>query len=669
MKNWYEIKAVHNGALDVYIYDEIGAWGISAKDFAESLKAAGDVSEITLHINSPGGSVFDGIAIFNTIKNHPATVTAEIEGLAASMASVIPMAADQVNMAENSLMMIHDPMTGAMGNSKDLRKTAELLDKVKTALMTAYTNKTGMPEQDIADLMSEETWLSAQDAKEFGFVDEITGAIEIAAYFDMSAFTSAPESYHNISEDNHISQSVADVVDRETVNDATTGVADVQTKEESTMNTETKVDAAEIKAQALKDEQIRREGIKAAYAPFTESHDNAKKELDACLDDVTVSVEAAKDKLLTIIGKGASSAGGQVTIVEDAKDKFRAGITQALEARCGLTAHDASNEFAGYDLADIARESLVIQNSSLAGLNKMGIVGAAFTHSSSDFTSILADIAHKSLLKGYSEAPETFGQWTSVGNLSDFKAAKRAGLDEAGSLDEVKEGAEFKSTTIGDHGENIQLATYGKLFSITRQAIINDDLGAFSSIPRKMGRAAARKVGDLAWGVLTLNAAMADAVALFHANHSNLPTGAALSAASVGGARALMRKQKDGGNNATLNISPSYLLVPVSLADDASVLMSSETDFSQTNSKKPNAVRNAATIVSDARLDVASATAWYLAADPNVTDTVEVAYLDGNPNPFMDQQEGWDVDGVSFKVRIDAAAKALDHRGLVKGNA
>nr|BDD46846.1 hypothetical protein 12 [bacterium] len=189
----------------------------------------------------------------------------------------------------------------------------------------------------------------------------------------------------------------------------------------------------------------------------------------------------------------------------------------------------------------------------------------------------------------------------------------------------------------------------------------------FTQLPRKMGRAAKRKVGDLVFDILTGNPDMADGVALFHANHKNLAgSGGAITAATFGAARTAMRTQKDSSGNATLNIRPSIIIVPAALEDTARVLMTSETDPSKQNSRIPNPVRGAAEIIVDARLDANSTTAWYLVANPSVFDVIEVGYLDGNPNPFLEQQEGWDVDGVEFKVRIDATAKALDWRSLFK---
>ena len=185
-----------------------------------------------------------------------------------------------------------------------------------------------------------------------------------------------------------------------------------------------------------------------------------------------------------------------------------------------------------------------------------------------------------------------------------------------------------------------------------------------------MGRAAPRKVGDLVYAVLTGNPNMADGTALFHANHSNLAgSAAALSLSTVGAGRTAMGRQTDSSGAANaLNIRPRYLIVPITLEDAAGVLLNSEYDPDTANKlQRYNPARGwNLTLVSDARLDASSTTAYFLVADQGMFDTVEVAYLDGNPNPYLEQQNGWTVDGVEFKVRLDAAVKALDWRTMYK---
>ena len=164
MKCWYTIKAASDAtSANISIYEEIGGWGITAQQFSEDLKALGDISHISLHIHSPGGDVFDGIAIYNLLNKHPAKITVYIDGLAASMASVIAMAGDRIVMPENALMMIHKPWGISGGNANDMRDYAELLDKVENVLIPAYARKTGKSAEELASLREEETWMDGRE--------------------------------------------------------------------------------------------------------------------------------------------------------------------------------------------------------------------------------------------------------------------------------------------------------------------------------------------------------------------------------------------------------------------------------------------------------------------------------------------------------------------------
>lgn len=188
---WFEIKnaAEGDGPAQVFIYEEIDDWwGLSAKDFVQQL-AALDVDAIDLHINSPGGSVFDGHAIFNALRNHKATVTTYIDGLAASIASEIALAGDKVIIAENGTMMIHDPYGMCVGGSGDMRKMADVLDKLRDTIAMAYVAKTGKDADEINAAMAEETWLVGQEAVDFGLADEVGAEMKAAAcaQFDFKA--------------------------------------------------------------------------------------------------------------------------------------------------------------------------------------------------------------------------------------------------------------------------------------------------------------------------------------------------------------------------------------------------------------------------------------------------------------------------------------------------
>ena len=438
------------------------------------------------------------------------------------------------------------------------------------------------------------------------------------------------------------------------------------------------IDSEVIKTQARNDfiqaETKRRNDIKKIFKPFG---DNQRTVLDKCLEDINTTPEQARTLLLNELGKDREPANNPNTRIEvgqTARDKFRVYAQEAFEFRAGLkTAKEtADNELRGYSLTELARMSLENSGVRARGLDKRELVGRAFTTSSSDFPIMLANTAHKAMLKGYEEVEEVFEKFTTTGNLSDFKPHDRAGTSGFGDLEKVKEGGKYKYGQIQERKETIKLDTYGKMFCITRQAIINDDMGAFTDIPRKMGKAAKRTIGNKVFEVLTGSHLMADNYQLFnatkHKNHYTGGTASAPSIESIGLMKADMRKHKDSVTKRPLNIRPSYILVPTVLEDKMRVLLTSETDTTQENPKVPNPIRNIAEIITDARLDEASLTAWYMLANPSLYDGIEIGYLDGNSTPFLEEQDGWDVDGIEYKVRIDFGVKALDYRTAFKND-
>ena len=177
LKFWNLMKNEEEKSAEVILYGSIGSdeyWDdISDKAFKQDIENLGDVENITLHINSPGGSVFSAVAIANTLKNHKAKVAANIDGLAASAATIITSACDTVRMPKNALFMIHNPITFAYGNNQEMQKTVEMLDKVKNSIIETYLNKTKTDKETLSELMDNETWMNAEEAKEYGFIDEI----------------------------------------------------------------------------------------------------------------------------------------------------------------------------------------------------------------------------------------------------------------------------------------------------------------------------------------------------------------------------------------------------------------------------------------------------------------------------------------------------------------
>ncbi len=639
-KNWFRMQAKEDQTADIYIYDEIGGWGISARRFTEDLISLGNLSHINLHIHSPGGEVFDGIAIFNQLKNHSATITVYIDGLAASMASVIAMVGDTVIMPKNAMMMIHKPWGVSWGDANDMREYADLLDKLENVLIPAYVAKTGKTTEEITAMLEQETWLDGDECVEHGFADKVIEPVKAMASLTskrIEEFSSMPSAIKN------------QITPKNTT--------------KPTQQPQPNSSPEPQPSASFADEQTRLNGIKDLFAMFGGRHNEL---MITCLADANCSVEKAREQLLNTIAQqqnpepsnkdNAHIYAGNGNIVGDS-------VRASVMARAGYQDYEKDNAYNSMTLRELARASLTERGVGVATYNPMQMIGMAFTHSTSDFGNILLDVANKAILLGWEENEETFEKWTKKGQLSDFKTAHRVGLGAFPSLRQVREGAEYKYVTLNDKGETIALATYGELFSITRQAIINDDMNMLTDVPMKFGRAAKATVGDLVYAVLIDNEKMSDKKALFSADHKNMITGG-MDVETISAGRTAMRQQKEGDR--TLNIRPAFMLVPTTLETQAiQVVKSGSVKGADVNANIINPVRDLAEIIAEPRLDDASEKDWYMASRQG-SDTIEVAYLNGIDVPYIDQLEGFTSDGVTTKVRIDAGVAPVDYRGLLK---
>src|SRR5690554_176290 len=621
-KTWYQINAKAGSPAEIFIYDEIGAFGISAKQFADDLKPHANARQLTLRINSPGGSVFDGNAIYNQLKQHPAKITAHIDGIAASMASVIAMAADKIIMPENALMMIHNPWTISAGDSDQLRKDAELLDKVKTTLVGAY-GRSAMTDDEIVAIMDAETWLTAAEAVEMGFADEIQDAVPMAACADfglLSRFDKTPEAI--LKPDPVAAIPSADRTEIEHMLNLFNG----------------------DKAQAITLHSLAGKGM--------------------------TTPEAVRNHLLNELGKDARPSGAIAMNHDDHMKNFFNDAQSAILAKHNvIRSRDLSSgarELAGLSAMSLAERFLNLQGQSTTLMTKRQVLDKVFgMHGTDDFGTLLGNVAGKSMRQAYEEEFGSHEKWTGEVEVPDSKQQSLVQLSEAPDLEHVAEGAEYKYGSFTDNGMTFAIKKYGKMFALTREAIINDDLNAFTRLPQAFGKAAKRLEADHVYSVLTSNPTLADGKALFHADHGNLMTAGALSVSALSEARAAMRLQKGLNSAAPINVTPKFLIVPAALETEAEQLLSSLVDPDQQNdTANPLFVRGLELVV-DPRLD-AIGYDWYLAADPMQIDTITRAYLQGEARPHFEQREGWEIDGLEVKARLEFAAVPIDYRGLVK---
>jgi len=378
------------------------------------------------------------------------------------------------------------------------------------------------------------------------------------------------------------------------------------------------------------------------------------------------SVEEAREMVMDQLR--ARNKGVSVTMGEAESDKFRAAAQDAVLMAAGIPVADAApgaQELRGYSMVEMARESLRRESGSTVNFGDNMELARAAINSTSTFPAIMSNLANKSVMVGFNEAETTYQIWAGKGSNRDFKEAARVALSEAGTLELVPEGGQFKQDSFGEASARTKVATYGKLFSLTRQAIINDDLGLFSKIATKYGSAAKRLVNKMVYAQLTGNVKMQDNVALFDAKHGNVAgTGEALSVKAIAKAITAMRRQKGITGEATLNITPKYLVVPPELEMTAYQIVNSSAAVDGVNSGVANPYKGRFIVVADAELT--DPDAWYLVADATQHDTIEVTYLNGVETPRLETRQGFDVDGIEYKVAFDCGVSALDFRGLYK---
>ena len=363
------------------------------------------------------------------------------------------------------------------------------------------------------------------------------------------------------------------------------------------------------------------------------------------------------------------------------RDSIGPAMTDALLLRAGQKVekpHDRAAAISGLRIIEMGRQYLsafgvpgasAMTPTQVAKALLSREIGSRYflSQSTSDFPYLLQNTARKILAKAYQEAPASWSRWAARGTVPDTKQMSIVSLSSAPALAVVTEGADYTIGTLSDKREVVTIAKYGKIIMFTLEALIGNDLGGFTRALRARGLAARRTEDDVAYVPLTSNQTMTeDSVALFHATtHKNLTSsGTAISCASLDVAAALMAKQT-GLAGEYLNVDPVHLLVPQAKKGTAQQLIASTVDPSKSNAAA-NIWANRLTVTADARLDASSGTAWYLAADPNIVDTVMVFFLQDEPEPVLEEEEDFDSDARKYKVRHWCAARAIDYRGLYK---
>ena len=441
------------------------------------------------------------------------------------------------------------------------------------------------------------------------------------------------------------------------------------------------VERAENEAKTRRENELTAQAAKAATeAERKRSNDiteavraaGLKSDFASKLIKEGTDINKSRELIIDEIAKTNPEINGQnrsITIGSEQTDKVREAMSNALEHRADPTneLNDKGREFRGFDLFGMARECVEQSGQSTRGMSKREIAMIALNsergyNSSSDFPYILANVINKSLRKEYDIAEATFKPWTSQGSFTDFKEKMVVQLGDVSKMEAIAEGAEYKSGTFGEAKESYRAVKYGKIIPISWEAIINDDLSAFSRIPRSIANQAKLLQNDIVYSILTDNANMNDGVALFHATHSNLVNGSAINVPNLQTSRAAIRTQRGVDGKTLLNLVPRFIVCGPT--NELTAYQYTSTQFVPTKNADMNPMYNTQLqIVIDPRI---SGNEWYLMASPGQVDTIEYSFLDGEAEIFTEQRIGFDVDGLQIKARMVFGAKAIDWRGMVK---
>jgi hypothetical protein len=431
------------------------------------------------------------------------------------------------------------------------------------------------------------------------------------------------------------------------------------------------VDTDASRAAVVAEERARQTEIRTLVRSHKLSEELADKLVNEGSD-----INAARSAVLETLAKRDSAVeivGAQrVEVGTSGRQRFIEDATAAIMARGGFGKVDGNNGLRSFSLLEIARRSLELEGGRTDGMDKMALVGRAFTQSTSDFPILLENAMYKVLQNAYATQADRWSRFCAVGSVSDFRAHPRYRVGSFGNLDDLTELGEYKNKSIPD-GEksSVSIGTKGNIINLSRQMVINDDLGAFLSLSAMLGRAARRSIEADVFALLAENSGlgptMGDSNPLFHnrgTGKNNITTGAALNMTAIDLDRVAMASMLDVGGNDYLDLRPSILLVPTSLGGLARQVNEAEyDDESNKQQRRPNVSRGLfRDIVDTPRL---SGTRRYIFADPSEAPVLEVSFLDGNQEPYLERQDGFTVDGYRLKVRHDYGVGAIDYRGAI----
>lgn len=676
---------------ELVLYGTVGAswWEeeyFTAKGVREELsQMSGD---IVVRINSGGGIASEGQAIYTALVDYPGKVTVQVDGVAASAASLIAMAGDEIIMRRGAWMLIHDPATPwtmGRGTEEDHLKEAELLRVISGAYADIYAARSGKSRDECRAVMQEETVLDGLMAVDMGFATgvETDGEPVAIATFDYRIYAHAPDearkASHNLGRA-PVKEAVmamfagrarptqtqeAPMAKTTTAAGAPLAAEDLTPAVEVTTE-EPKIEAAPAAAEAAQAATARARRILASTTlaglptAMADALIASNKSVEECLDDITAKWKENGDVDTQMTGAPTAR------ITRDEVETRRQGMSEALVAqmRNKAPATDAARPFMEMGIIAMAAESIGHKAPIRSAGDKIEILMNA-THSRNDFPGIFQNALNKVLLDRYEVQSPTYKLISRKRNFNDFRAHPMVRAGDFPKLQPVAEGGEIKYGTFGERGETAILSSYGIALRISRQMMIDDDLGAIDDMVGDYGSSIANFEEETFYTFMLAATLASDAGAVWQTGATrgaNLAAaGTAITVTALAAGRAAIRKQTsiDGMK---LNLTPSILLVGPDKETEADQLV---TTIVPNQASSVNPFSGRLQVVSSAQL---SGNIWMLFADPNRPGGACFVhgFLNGAEAPRLRMDQPFGQQGLSMSVEHDFGLGAIDFRGTYR---
>lgn len=656
---------------DLMIYGVIDGAGfgdeVRAIDVVTSL-AAHKGNTINVRVNSPGGSVTESIAIFNSLRADGRKVIVQIDAIAASAASVIAMAGDEIIMAENASILIHDPWSIVSGGANDMRKMADEIDRMRDIIVNIYANKTKQSPEFIRQMMAEETIMDAQQALNLGFATASAAPMRLAACAPLSK------------------EQLARLIFGESINSAQQPAAPVtadpaKTQEAHLSNptpaVETSaivnlspdpapvvaaVDTDAIRAEAIKTERERVSKIQAAVR-------NARLEPTFAEQLIAdgISAAVANERIIAKFAEVNAPATGpeirNIIVAQDDTQTRKDAMEEALSIRLGVKAEPsaAARQFMDYGIVDMAAERIGERGRYSTFASREAILNAAF-HTTSDFPITLENALNKSLASRYAMAMPTYREFSSQMTFNDFRAHKVIRAGDFPDLQEVNEHGEIPAGTFSEAYESATVKAYGVQVGFSRQLLVNDNLDAIQQVLASRADRVAAFEDATFYAMMLVSSGAGPTLAetsraVFNTtDDTKANTGAAIDVSTLSAARAALRK-KTSLDGLKLNIVPSILLVGP--AYESLALQYTSNNYVASESSKFNPWAGSLRVVVTPYI---TGNGWYLLADPAAGSNFTWGLLNGYQAPRFRMDEPFGQQGMRVSLEHDFGCAAMDFR-------